>query len=127
MPIINTDEAKAAAREIVPNEDADTTRDLVNSGQAILIDVRELQELQRSGKAKGAVHVPLGDIEARLTDDPAGIHPDLTKDKIVILHCAGGGRSAVAGKEMLDRGYTDVRNLGGFSNWVNAGHEIEEV
>ena len=42
-----------------------------------------------------------------------------------IVHCAGGGRAALAGKLLLDMGYTDVRNLGGFKDWVEAGGEVD--
>ena len=37
----------------------------------------------------------------------------------------GGGRAALAGKLLLDMGYTDVRNLGGFKDWVEAGGEVD--
>ena len=43
----------------------------------------------------------------------------------MIVHCAGGGRAALAGKLLLDMGYTDVRNLGGFKDWVEAGGEVD--
>ncbi|HEX3400850.1 MAG TPA: DUF3096 domain-containing protein [Acetobacteraceae bacterium] len=40
-------------------------------------------------------------------------------------HCSGsGGRAALAGKTLLDLGFKDVRNLGGFKDWVNAGGSV---
>jgi rhodanese-related sulfurtransferase len=43
----------------------------------------------------------------------------------MILYCASGGRSALAGKVLIDMGYTDVRNLGGFQAWVDDGGAVE--
>jgi rhodanese-related sulfurtransferase len=45
----------------------------------------------------------------------------------VILYCASGGRSALAGKALLDLGYKDVRNLGAFKDWAEAGGAVEKV
>jgi rhodanese-related sulfurtransferase len=47
------------------------------------------------------------------------------RGKTIILYCASGGRAALAGKTLKDMGYTDVRNLGGFKDWVEAGGEVE--
>ncbi len=42
-------------------------------------------------------------------------------------YCASGGRSALVGKTLKDMGYANVRNLGGFKGWLDAGGEIEKV
>jgi rhodanese-related sulfurtransferase len=44
----------------------------------------------------------------------------------VILHCASGGRAALAGKLFKDIGYERVYNLGGFKDWVEAGGKVEK-
>ena len=49
----------------------------------------------------------------------------LRKDRPVILYCGSGGRAALAGKTLVDMGYTDVRNVGGFKGLVDAGWEVE--
>jgi rhodanese-related sulfurtransferase len=41
------------------------------------------------------------------------------------VYCGSGGRAALSGKTLQDLGYEDVRNLGGFKDWVAAGGEIE--
>jgi rhodanese-related sulfurtransferase len=51
--------------------------------------------------------------------------PVFSLDKTVIVHCTSGGRSALAGKTLKDLGYDDVRDLGGFAGWVEAGVEVE--
>ena len=52
-------------------------------------------------------------------------NPAFRKDRPVILYCAGGGRAALAGKTLRDLGFTDVRNLGGFRDWVAGGGAVE--
>ncbi|MBV8839261.1 MAG: hypothetical protein JO000_22220 [Alphaproteobacteria bacterium] len=47
-------------------------------------------------------------------------------DRPVILHCASGGRAALAGKLLKDMGYQKVFNLGGFKDWVEAGGKVEK-
>ena len=49
------------------------------------------------------------------------------RDKTVLVYCASGGRSALAGKTLQDPGYKDVRNLGGFKDWVEYGGAVEKV
>jgi rhodanese-related sulfurtransferase len=45
----------------------------------------------------------------------------------VLVYCASGGRSALAGKTLQNFGYKDVRNLGGFKEWVDFGGAVEKV
>ena len=49
----------------------------------------------------------------------------LLADKTIIVYCASGGRSALAGKTLKDLGYDKVLNLGAFKDWAEAGGEIE--
>ena len=48
------------------------------------------------------------------------------KAKPIILYCASGGRSALAGKLLKDMGYEKVYNLGGFKDWVEAGGKVDK-
>jgi rhodanese-related sulfurtransferase len=52
----------------------------------------------------------------------------LSPEKRVILHCAAGGRSALAVRTLQEMGYTNVAHLeGGFSAWKQAGQPIDET
>ena len=99
--------------------------DFVNGPDgSILIDVREHGEVAMSGKAKGAVHIPLMMLQFRA--DPA--HPDfeplLDRDATIAVYCASGGRSSSA-KQILERlGYGNVHNIGGLGHWVQAGGAV---
>lgn len=96
----------------------------VVAGQAVLIDVREPDEIARTGIAEGAIAVPLGQIGRRCdparADRPAGLSPETP----VILYCAAGGRAQRAGEALIALGYVDVSNLGGLSDWIAGGGKV---
>jgi rhodanese-related sulfurtransferase len=46
--------------------------------------------------------------------------------KNVLVYCASGGRSALAGKVLKDMGYTKVYNMGAFKDWVESGGAVEK-
>jgi rhodanese-related sulfurtransferase len=113
--------ANAAVPRITPAE----ARDLIRNG-AIVVDVRDAPEVEKSGKVEGAVHVSRGMLEFRA--DPESPYHDKKFDRSrpVILYCASGGRSALSGKTLKDLGYDKVFNLGAFKDWAEAGGEIEK-
>ncbi|MGD9866359.1 MAG: rhodanese-like domain-containing protein, partial [Pseudodonghicola sp.] len=54
--------------------------------------------------------------------------PALTFDRPIVLHCASGGRAALAGKLLKDMGYAQVYNMGGLEEWkASGGAMIEPV
>ena len=114
-----------AAHAAVPAITAADAAALVEKQGAIIVDVRDGTEVAASGKAKGAVAVARGSLESRADPDSPNHNPAFRKDRTVILYCAGGGRAALAGKTLKDLGFTDVRNLGGFKDWVAGGGAIE--
>ncbi|MBK1870134.1 rhodanese-like domain-containing protein [Aestuariivirga sp. YIM B02566] len=114
----------AAANEAVPKISADDARKLM-AKDALVVDVRDGTEVAKTGKLKGAVHVSRGMIEFRADADTPYHDPQFRKDRPVILYCASGGRSALAGKVLKDMGYTNVHNLGGFKDAADAGLEVE--
>jgi rhodanese-related sulfurtransferase len=58
---------------------------------------------------------------------PAQAHEMIAKDNTLILYCASGGRSALAGKALKDLGYERVFNLGAFKDWADSGGTVEKV
>ncbi|MEQ9138656.1 MAG: rhodanese-like domain-containing protein [Thalassobaculum sp.] len=114
-------DAEAAVPRISPEE----AKGLVGRPDVLFLDVREPAEVAASGKVPGAVAIPRGLVEFRA--DPASPMHDAAFDraKTVVAYCASGGRSALVGKVLKDMGYENVRNLGGFKGWVDAGGEVE--
>jgi rhodanese-related sulfurtransferase len=124
MPITSKDLLEAA-NAVVPRIDAATAQQKMAQG-ALLLDIRDSTELEKMGRAEGSHHVPRGMLEFRA--DPASPYydPQLRPDRAVVLHCASGGRAALAGKLLKDMGYAEVYNLGGFKDWKEGGGPVQE-
>ena len=93
----------------------------------VFIDVRDSAAIAATGTIKGAKRIPRGMLE--FMADPATVahNKKLIKDAEVYLVCAAGGQAALAGKTLLDMGYTNVTNIGGIGDWVKAGGPVEEA
>ncbi len=109
-----------AANAAVPKITSDQAAEMIKNGNTLVVDVRDAPEVAASGKIAGAVNVSRGMLEFRA--DPESPYHDkaFDKDKTVILYCASGGRSALAGKLLKDMGYENVYNVGGFKDWSGA-------
>jgi rhodanese-related sulfurtransferase len=114
-----------AANAAVPKISGKEAQEMVAKG-ALLLDIRDSAELAATGKAAGALHVPRGSLEFKADPDSPGHDKNFSKDRPVILHCASGGRAALAGKLLKDFGYDKVYNLGGFKDWAEAGGKVDK-
>jgi len=102
-------QVKSSIREVEPGE-VDGAR-----SDALFLDVREADEYQQ-GALPGALHLPRGFLEVQIE----GVVP--TKDRPIVVYCAGGTRSAFAAKTLQDLGYSDVVSMtGGFNRWKDEG------
>src|SRR5713101_1235236 len=82
----------------------------------VVVDVREKHEWNE-GYIPGAIHVPRGFLELQIEEAV----PD--KSKTVVLYCAGGVRSLMAGATLQQMGYKDVVSMaGGFGTWKGNGY-----
>lgn len=122
MPLTVKDMMEAA-NAVVERIDTGRAKDLVAQG-ALLLDVRDAVELQQTGRAIGAHHIPRAMLEFRADDALKSHDPELRKDRVIVLYCAAGARAALAGKLLKDMGYDLVYNLGGLPDWVNGGGEV---
>ncbi len=93
-------------------------------GSVIVVDVRDHGELAMTGKAKGALHIPL----MRLRDMADPRHPDfrneLRPDARIAVYCASGARSHSAAAILQQLGYQNVHNIGGLGHWAQAGGAV---
>lgn len=94
----------------------------------LLADIREIQERVDLGTIPGSKHAPRGMLEF-WADPHSPYHRDwFEEDRRIVLFCAGGGRSALAAKALMDMGFTNVAHLEpGFTGWQQAGETIEDV
>src|SRR6266516_1632801 len=100
-------DAKKNIREISPEDAAPKLK----RGEVMIVDVREKDEWDEE-HIEGATHLSRGtielDIEEKVPDPKA----------LIICHCGGGGRSALAAESLQTMGYQNVRSLaGGFKAW----------
>jgi rhodanese-related sulfurtransferase len=120
-------ELLATANASVPKISPQDASALMKGGNVLVVDVRDGTELQTTGKIPGAAHVSRGMIEFRADPESAYHDKAFSRDKTVLVYCASGGRSALAGRALQDLGYRDVRNLGGFKDWVESGGAVEKI
>ncbi|MBR0930923.1 rhodanese-like domain-containing protein [Bradyrhizobium sp. 62B] len=107
-----------AANAAVPKITSEQAAEMIRNGNTLVVDVRDAPEVAASGKIEGAVHVSRGMLEFRADPELPSHDKAFDKSKSVILYCASGGRSALAGKLLKDLGYEKVYNLGGFKDWT---------
>src|SRR6266576_5048410 len=104
-------DAKKNITEISPQDAAAKSK----SGEAVIVDVRDKDEWDE-GHIPGALHMSRGTIELDIEEKV----PDT--NAMIICHCGGGGRGALATKSLQKMGYKNVRNMtGGFKSWKAAG------
>jgi rhodanese-related sulfurtransferase len=113
--------ADAAVLRISPAR----AHELMTAGNAVVVDVRDAPEVEKTGKIAGAVHVSRGMLEFRADPDSPYHDKAFAKDKTVILYCASGGRSALGAKTLKDMGYARIYNLGAFKEWADSGGAVE--
>ena len=104
----------------------DHVSDLVKSGSALLVDIRDIRELERDGRIPGAFHAPRGMLEFWVDPKSPYHKPELDGKKKLVLFCASAWRSALAAKTVQDMGLVNVAELaGGFSQWKKEGRPVE--
>ena len=96
----------------------DEAYELSNQGKCNLIDIREGNELESTGKVENSVHIPRGKLEIYLDPNSALFQQGvLDQNKEMVLFCAGGVRSALAVKALKNMGYEKISHIeGGFGS-----------
>ena len=117
----------AAEREIESLSLAEA-KAMLGGEEAVFVDIRDIRELQREGKIKGAIHAPRGMLEFWV--DPASpYHRDVfAQEKTYVLYCASAWRSALATQALQNMGMDNVCHIaGGFTAWKAAELPMEPV
>ena len=125
MQTKSLEELLIEANDLVKRLSYDESVDLISNTQTVIIDVREESEVYNLGLIKNAVHIPRGLIEFKLSPNSPNNPVLINDDTNILVYCAGGYRSALAAKSLLDLGFKNVYNLGGFQEWVESGGEIQ--
>jgi rhodanese-related sulfurtransferase len=120
-----------SARDLVAEADrtvetltAEDALKLIGDPNVVFVDVREGEELQKTGMVQGAVHVPRGFLEFQADPRSPSYNPALGGKRLV-LYCASGNRSALGAKALKEMGVTNVAHVaGGFAALQRAGTPV---
>ncbi len=100
----------------VPTISADELKQMVDRGEEfVFVDVREAHEIESNGTLKNYQHIPIGELEGRLSEIP--------KDKKVVVACQRGVRAGRGAALLKQRGYKDVVSTG-MAEYQAKGYEL---
>ena len=114
-----------ARREIEEIPAAEAIK-LVGDPGVLIVDIRDPRELQIEGRIPGSFHAPRGMLEFWVDPESPYFKPVFGEDRKLVLHCAGGWRSALAAQTLQRMGLKPVAHIvGGFGAWKEAGGPVE--
>jgi rhodanese-related sulfurtransferase len=114
------------AKQRVTNLSVDDVAAELDGGDVVLVDVREPEEREQHGSIAGAVPAPRGMLEFWADPSSPYHRPEFDPNRRIIVHCASGGRSALAADMLQQLGYGSVAHLdGGLTAWKSAGKPVE--
>jgi len=118
-------EMVAEAKARIENLTVEQAASEIERGDALVVDVREPEE-RANGSIPGTVAAPRGMLEFWVDPSSPYHRNEFDPGKRIILHCAAGGRSALAAAMMQDLGYTNVAHMdGGINAWKESGRPVE--
>ncbi|MDV4144851.1 rhodanese-like domain-containing protein [Shimia sp. FJ5] len=128
MPITPVKTLVAKARDVIVTLPQDRAEAMVEAGEALFVDIRDIRELDREGRIPGAIHAPRGMLEFWVDPESPYFKPVFETDKTLILFCASAWRSALATRDLQNMGFENVAEMeGGFSQWKARGAAIEKA
>ena len=126
MPITPVKKLVEAAKAEIESIAPDEARTRAEGGEAVLVDIRDVRELEREGRVPGARHAPRGMLEFWI-DPESPYHKAWMLEKPLVLFCASSWRSALAAKTLKDMGLDSVAEMsGGFTAWRDSGMPVEK-
>ncbi|MEO5973703.1 MAG: rhodanese-like domain-containing protein [Ilumatobacteraceae bacterium] len=125
MEFMRASEMVAKAKEQIEKLTVGQAAKEIGGGDVVVVDLREQNERELNGVIPGSVHAPRGMLEFWADPTSAFHRPEFDPNRRLILHCAAGGRSALATETLQRMGYTNVAHLeGGFTAWKAEGQPI---
>lgn len=126
MSIRSAKDLVVEANRTIETLAAEDALKLMGDPNVAFVDVREGEELQKTGMVHGAVHVPRGLLEFQ-ADPTSPSHKAELGGKRLVLYCASGNRSALAAKALKEMGIRNVAHVGGgFAALKQAGASIQD-
>ncbi|HEY2134543.1 MAG TPA: rhodanese-like domain-containing protein [Xanthobacteraceae bacterium] len=123
---VHVDALVAAAEREVETLSAAEAIGLHGHADVVLVDIRDIRELDREGRVPGAFHCPRGLLEFWVDPQSHYHKPVFAQDKRFVFFCAGGLRSALAAQTVQRMGLKPVAHVaGGFGAWKQAGGPVD--
>lgn len=118
----------AEARTQIENLPCAGMAQALEAPDVLLVDLREPAERAQNGTIPGALAAPRGMLEFYADPSMPYHKPEFQRSRRILLYCASGGRSALAGASLRRLGYDRVASLdGGFKAWQESGREVAPV
>ncbi len=92
----------------------------------VLVDIRDVRELDRDGTIEGAMHAPRGMLEFWIDPESPYHKPAFAEDKTFVFFCASGWRSLLAARVAQEMGLRSMSLRGGFKAWKENGKPVAE-
>ena len=107
---------------------AELEAELAARPELLLLDIREIQERVDLGTIPGSKLAPRGMLEFWADPESPYYRDWFREERRTVLFCAGGARSALAARALLDMGFRNVAHLeGGFKAWTDSGRAVEDA
>src|SRR5690606_7621393 len=101
------------AERVIESLSADEALRLHGAEDVVLVDIRDIRELQRDGRVPGAFHCPRGMLEFWIDPESPYHKSVFAQDKRFVFFCAGGLRSALAAESAQRMGLKPVAHIRG--------------
>ncbi len=127
MPITSSKSLVEAAKAEITTLSRDEVAQLTSDDACVLVDIRDIRELDRDGRIPGSVHAPRGMLEFWVDPESPYHREVFATEKRLVLFCASAWRSALAVKTLRDMGVERVAEMeGGFKAWQSEGRPVEK-
>ena len=121
-------ELVAQAEQEIESLTPDEVDRRIGGDGVVLIDLRDIRELNREGRIPGSVHIPRGMLEFWIDPDSPYYRDFFDAATEIIFYCNKGWRSALATQTVQNMGAEQVCHMsGGFEKWVEEIGRVEPV
>ena len=126
MAIASVKEMVEVAKSEIDNISPEEASRRATEEGALIVDIRDVREMQRDGAIAGAMHAPRGMLEFWVSPDSPYTKEIFGEDREFVLCCAGGMRSALSAKTLKDMGMEKISHIEtGFGGWQADDMPIE--
>ncbi|MCM2477265.1 rhodanese-like domain-containing protein [Rhizobium sp. CG5] len=116
----------AQAEAVVTSVSVNDVAAAAGGEDMVLIDIRDIRELERDGMIEHAVHAPRGMLEFWIDPESPYHKPVFARGKTFVFYCASGWRSLLAARTAQEMGLQSRSMRGGFSAWKEAGKPVAD-